>query len=99
MTRLSVSTKIPEYLIAGRPVLAFGPAEVASMRILSDNRIGYVISGDDTDEMITRKIKTFLVDFDLRESLGKDAYQFAVHHFDNIKCTEKFEQKISTLFT
>ncbi len=33
-TRLSVSTKLPEYLSIGKPILAIGPAEVASMRYL-----------------------------------------------------------------
>lgn len=35
-TRLSVSTKISEYLALGRPILAVGPAEVASMEFLED---------------------------------------------------------------
>lgn len=35
-TRLSVSTKIPEYLAMGRPVLAVGPPDVASMEFLED---------------------------------------------------------------
>ena len=35
-TKYSFSTKIPEYLSAGRCVLAVGPAEVASVRYLSD---------------------------------------------------------------
>jgi hypothetical protein len=35
-TRLSVSTKIPEYLAMGRPVLAVGPPDVASMEFLRD---------------------------------------------------------------
>lgn len=35
-TKYSFSTKIPEYLSAGRCVLAVGPAEVASIRYLAD---------------------------------------------------------------
>lgn len=35
-TKYSFSTKIPEYLSAGKCVLAVGPAEVASLRYLSD---------------------------------------------------------------
>lgn len=33
-TRLSVSTKVPEYLSAGRPVIALGPQEQSSVRAL-----------------------------------------------------------------
>lgn len=35
-TRLSISTKIPEYLSLEKPILAIGPKEVASMRYLED---------------------------------------------------------------
>lgn len=34
-TRLSLSTKIPEYVSVGRPILAIGPSELASMKFLS----------------------------------------------------------------
>jgi len=34
-TRLSISTKIPEYLAMGKPILAIGPEEIASMKFLS----------------------------------------------------------------
>lgn len=39
-TRLSVSTKIPQYFAAGLPVLAFGPATIASCRYVVDNNCG-----------------------------------------------------------
>jgi hypothetical protein len=35
-TKLSISTKIPEYLSLEKPVLAIGPKEVASMKYLED---------------------------------------------------------------
>lgn len=37
VTRLSVSTKIPEYLSANRLILAVGPEDIASMSYLRDN--------------------------------------------------------------
>lgn len=40
-TRLSMSTKVPEYLAAGRPILAFGPAAQASIATISDSSIGH----------------------------------------------------------
>ncbi len=33
-TRLSLSTKIPEYLSSGNPIIAIGPSEIASMKFL-----------------------------------------------------------------
>lgn len=38
-TRLSLSTKIPEYLSSNRVIFAYGPSSVASMRYLSDFKI------------------------------------------------------------
>lgn len=35
-TRLSISTKIPEYLSLGKPILAIGPKNIASMEYLND---------------------------------------------------------------
>lgn len=36
-TRLSLSTKIPEYMSSGVPIFAYGPDNIASMRYLKDN--------------------------------------------------------------
>lgn len=44
ITRLSISTKIPEYLVSKRCVLAVGPSNVASIKYLSDNNIALVIN-------------------------------------------------------
>ena len=35
-TKLSLSTKIPEYLSVGKPILAIGPNDIASMQYLED---------------------------------------------------------------
>ena len=37
ITRLSISTKIPEYMKSGAPIVAIGPANIASMNYLSQN--------------------------------------------------------------
>lgn len=42
-TQLSVSTKIPEYLSSRRLVLGFGPAEVASLKLLKKYHLGLVV--------------------------------------------------------
>lgn len=46
-TRLSLSTKIPQYLAAGRPIIAFGPGEAASMRHIASVGAGIVVSSTD----------------------------------------------------
>ena len=63
-TKYSFSTKIPEYLSAGKCVLAVGPAEVASIRYLSD--FACVIH-DDTH--LTSALKKMILDDDYRNSV------------------------------
>ncbi len=46
-TRLSLSTKIPEYLAAGRTILAVGPQEVASIAYLQELEVGPVVTSTD----------------------------------------------------
>ena len=55
-TRLSVSTKISEYLMAGKPVLAIGPSELASMEFLSTR--GFCIN---SNKDLKNKLKEFLL--------------------------------------
>lgn len=43
ITRLSISTKIPECLLAERCLLVFGPSEIASVQYVKNNQIGMVI--------------------------------------------------------
>jgi glycosyltransferase involved in cell wall biosynthesis len=44
ITRLSVSTKIPEYLASGRCIFAVGPKDVASMEYLAENDLGILVT-------------------------------------------------------
>ena len=43
-TRLSISTKIPEYLASRIPIIAIGPVKTASIEYLIDNECAYVAS-------------------------------------------------------
>ena len=80
-TKYSVSTKIPEYLSSGRPVLGFGPQEVASMKILTDNNIGFQISSSETEEYITKKAKVKILKIDEEKNLSR--IQIVIHEGKN----------------
>ncbi|MCT2409544.1 hypothetical protein NZD88_18485 [Chryseobacterium antibioticum] len=89
LTKLSVSTKIPEYLLSQNLILAYGPTEIASIKLLQENDLALIIDSEDTDENNIEKIINILSsDEELR--LIKNAYQYAVKEFD--------EEKISTNF-
>ncbi|UUX35242.1 glycosyltransferase family protein [Fundicoccus culcitae] len=73
-TRLSVSTKISEYMSLEKPILAVGPKEVASMEYLEG--IAYCIN---EENLIEKDLKKLLSDFDLQKKLSLKAR----NQFDN----------------
>lgn len=93
-TRYSVSTKIPEYLSSGGLVIAYGPPEVASNRLLHDNGVGCFI--DSTvgnvqyeQEMICQILRE--TDFN---AITSDARSFAEANFDVTTVSSKFKSQI-----
>jgi len=67
-TRLSISTKIPEYLSLGKPILAIGPQEVASMEYLKN----IALCVNDCDD-IYRRLMVMITDEELRNNLSEYA--------------------------
>lgn len=51
-TRLSISTKIPQYLAVGRPILAYGPSELASIRYLQASGAAVAVTSVDPDVLL-----------------------------------------------
>lgn len=79
-TRYSVSTKIPEYMSSMRGIIAYGPHEIASIQIFSDNNIGCVITDLNNDSEIKEKIKKYLDNYNIID-LEKQ-YEFAENNFN-----------------
>lgn len=96
-TRLAVSTKIPEYLITGRPILGFGPTEVASMKILTDNGIGYVLDIDNGSETLKDTLGQFLNNYEMRLRIGEAGYKFAIENFDRVKISKKLMSQMEKI--
>ena len=65
-TRLSLSTKISEYLSLGKPILAIGPEEIASMRHLQDSAFCITELSD-----LNEKLIVLLENDKLRSDLSK----------------------------
>jgi glycosyltransferase involved in cell wall biosynthesis len=66
----SMTTKIPEYLSVGRPILCYGPREICSVSYIEDNGVGIV--ANDRNSLVDAI--TILCDNDeLRNSLGEKA--------------------------
>lgn len=79
-TRLSLSTKIPEYLSAGKPILAVGPSNIGSINYLKGIS---ALCGDKTS--IKNVIFKLLDDSKYRKELANLAYdQYLKYHVKEI---------------
>ncbi len=75
-TRLSLSTKIPEYLNANKPILAYGPDGISSLEYLKDNKLANVCTNK---EELKNNIE------DLIKQIGiysKEKHTFVSEHHD-----------------
>ena len=81
-TRLSLSTKIPEYLITSRLIISFGPPEVASFRIQSDNDIGFILNSRDSLFINTNKLYNLFLSEKRQFEITKNAYYYAKENFN-----------------
>lgn len=84
ITRLSISTKIPEYMASKRCIFAVGPSDVASIRYLKENQYAQVVEADNTTA-----IKISLIELLNNEEMRKNFIQSAYdaycikHHPDS----------------
>ncbi|MNY71540.1 hypothetical protein D3C86_2099050 [compost metagenome] len=83
--------------MSGRLVLGFGPLEVASMKILSDNKIGIVLSSLLPKEKLKDELIKITSDYNFRKEIGLKGYNFAIDNFDNKIVAKKFKMKIENL--
>ena len=75
-TRLSLSTKVPEYLSAGKPILAVGPSNIGSMEYLRE-----VAACCNKKEEIYNNLENLLNDRSTRMELSERAYKkFQMYH-------------------
>lgn len=97
-TKLSVSTKIPEYMSLGKPIIAYGPAEVASFNVISCANSQLVINDSghneckEDSEVINRFIETLNSTHALKE-IAHCNYEFAKQCFDKEVVAAKFREE------
>lgn len=81
VTALSVSTKIPEYLASGSPVLALGPADLASIEYLETHHAAAVVQPGDSahlDDVVLHLVQSV----QLRACLAERGHELARRHHD-----------------
>jgi len=89
-TRFSISTKIPQYLAAGRAIFCLGPSGIASCEYIRNTNSGIVL-GECNDETLLQTLRTMMTDHAKRESLGRNGYLAALSDHDIISQGMKFQ--------
>lgn len=81
ITRLSVSTKIPEYMASAKCILAIGPKDVASIEYLLEEKVAHVLTSVERGSL-DAGVEEILVDSRLRENIAKNALYVARSNHD-----------------
>ena len=91
--QLSVSSKLPEYLAAGRPILAYGPQEVASIRYIDKIGCGLIV-GQKDPKQLKNIIRAAVIAPERRNQLGDLALAAAKSRHEATKQREELRKTI-----
>jgi glycosyltransferase involved in cell wall biosynthesis len=93
-TRLSVSTKLPQYCAASLPILAYCPNQVASSQYVQESHCGIAV-GHKNITMLEDAIRDLALDSTLRQQLGRHALFVARERHDAIKERIRFRDVLA----
>lgn len=94
-TRLSVSTKIPQYFAAGIPVLAYGPLSLASCQYIKSTSSGVVVDKSRGGDL-ENEIFSLISGRELRKRLGMQGWLHARAHHDVVAVRERFMRTLAS---
>jgi hypothetical protein len=83
LTKLSVSTKIPEYLVSGACLVAYGPLDIASMRLIRNNNLGVCFDRNENNELAENQLVHVIKNQEVREAYVLRGLEFARKKFDS----------------
>lgn len=92
ITRLSISTKIGEYLSTNRCIIAIGPDDIASIEFLKNNNLGIIIESED-ENVIYENLNSAIYDDKKIYTYIKNAKEEYSNHFSD-KYIEKMMREI-----
>jgi len=92
--RLSLSTKLPQYMASGRAILAYGPGELATFKYVQDAQCGIVV-GDRNGALLLKAVRTLALDPQTRAALGRRGWQVAMERHKAEKVREQFRDILS----
>lgn len=83
-TRLSISTKIPEYIACCKPIIAIGPADIGSMKYLDECGVALLITKNSTEYMASQIENYFIDDIASKVDIKKNLEIIRKNHNPNI---------------
>jgi hypothetical protein len=93
-TRLSVSTKLSQYMAAGKPILACGPEQLASMKVIQSAKAGVVVGCNEL-QTVQAALTKLLEDQDYRLMLAQNAHTYARKCYTKEIARERFRRLIT----
>jgi hypothetical protein len=92
-TRLSISTKIPEYLSLAKPIIAIGPPDIASIEYLRSNHCALIIDNIN-QESVSSVLKDFFTDKMQFDKLSNTAYALFKKNHETKEQQSLLEEKL-----
>ena len=90
-TRYSVSTKIPEYMMAGRCIFAYGPQECASIRYIEESKVGLTVSAQSRSRL-RDALALILQSPEVRQECATRGRALALERHEATRQRERFRQ-------
>ncbi len=97
LTRLSLSTKLYQYMMAGRCLLGIGPEDLASMKLIRQSNAGVIFSANPSHGLKETIQNTFLSD-ETRLNLGRNGRTWAERWGDCRLERERFRKSLEKAF-
>lgn len=97
ITKLSVSTKIPEYMSFAKPIIAFGPADVASFRVIAEVNPDLVFDDNIKTKTNIQVLEKLIGNSELIAEYGLKNYNFAKSNYDKGKVAKLFKQSMDSI--
>ncbi|MGB6006479.1 hypothetical protein [Castellaniella sp.] len=98
-TSLSISTKIPQYMAAGRPILAYGPCNLSSIKYISQARAGTAVCQEGGVADLMRAASDLISSEDMRNRLGRNGQRVARKNHAAKNVRQKFLEVMSRIST
>jgi hypothetical protein len=94
-TKLSISTKIPQYMAAGRPILAIGPSSLSSIQYVEQSKAGLTVTEQGTNSALTDVVRQLAQSESRRHLLGQAGYRVALEHHDAVPVRRRFASALA----